>query len=72
MNFAVSMAMDIIKGPPNKRALALLGLACWFAMGAYVASTVAHYIDLQGASHSFAVVTGGTFAAVAAAYLKTA
>jgi hypothetical protein len=62
---------DMIYGPNQQRLKAVISLMSWFAMGAFIASTLEYHFDLKFLTEQTAAVWGGATATVAALLIKS-
>ena len=62
---------DMFFGTYQQRGKAALSLVGWFAMGAFIASTLEHHLDLRGLTEQSAAIWGGGIATAAAFFIKS-
>lgn len=60
----------MFSGTPNEKVRVALVATGWFAMGAYVASSIEHHLNLFAAADGTVALVGGLVASVAAAIAK--
>jgi hypothetical protein len=75
MNVLAKMLPKVFTGSAIHRAQAALGIGVWFCVGAFVTSSIAHYVDPFVAANlgtSSATLLGGFVTATAAVAAKIA
>ena len=71
MSLLRDTATKMLIGDARQRIRAVLTLATWFAMGAFVTSVAEHYIDFTVWGEQVAAVVGGSAAVVIALAVKS-
>jgi hypothetical protein len=61
----------MLRGTAQQRVKAVFTLCSWFAMGAFVASTLEYHLDFKEWTEKSAAVWGGSVAALTALLIKS-